>query len=103
VFTIANAMGPRFEDVVSLQPDVASWPIPSLAMIRGTAIDAKQLTYYDAVLYLGPPPAITFSRLSATLCADVAYMEMRLKRMALVSGLQRLIDRLKQHCSTAAK
>lgn len=99
VFTIANAMGSRFEDLTALHGEVTSWPVPSLAIVRGTLLNAKQLTYYDAVLYLGPPSAITLSRLSPAVCADTVYMDMRLKRMALLSGLQRLSDQLKKHCS----
>jgi len=38
---------------------------------------------FDAVLYLGPVSAITLAPLSPTRCADVAFMEMRLARMAL--------------------
>jgi len=34
--------------------------------VRGTSLDAKQLTYRDAVLYLGPPSAMTSSRLPAS-------------------------------------
>ena len=100
VFTIANAMRSRFEDLTALHGDVSSWPVPSIALIRGTALNAKQLTHYDAVLYLGPPSAITFSRLSPSLCADPAYMDMRMKRVALTSGLQRLSEELKEHCTS---
>jgi hypothetical protein len=103
VFTIGNAQGTRFEDVAGLQPNITLWPIPSLASIRGTVIDAKQLVFYDAVLYLGSPSAITLSGLSPALCADAEYMQMRLKRMALVKGLQRMSDQLKQHCDTMSK
>ena len=35
----------------------------------------------DAILYLGPPAAITHSRLSRELCADPNYLKMRLERL----------------------
>lgn len=38
----------------------------------------------DAIVYLGPPSAMTRSRLSAGICADSAYVTARLGRMALV-------------------
>ena len=103
VFTIANAMGTRFEDLNDLQTDTSSWRVPSMALVRGSAIDAKQLKYYDAVLYLGPPSAITFSQLSPALCADAEYMDMRLKRMAPLAGLRRLSDELKEYCARLAE
>lgn len=40
VFTIFTA------DVASLQPDAASWPTPSLAIIRGTVLGAADFTAY---------------------------------------------------------
>lgn len=57
---------------------------------------------FDAVLYLGPPSAMTESQWSPALCADAAYMEMRLKRIA-VSGIpQAEADRLKTYCASLA-
>lgn len=35
----------------------------------------------DAILYLGPPSAITHSRLSRELCADPSYLKMRVERL----------------------
>jgi hypothetical protein len=40
VFTIFTA------DVASLQPDAASWPVPSLAIVRGTVLGAADFTSY---------------------------------------------------------
>jgi hypothetical protein len=57
---------------------------------------------FDAVLYLGPASAMTESRWSPALCSDAAYMEMRLKRIA-VSGIpQAEADRLKTYCASLA-
>jgi hypothetical protein len=81
-----------------LQPDIASWPIPSLTLVRGTRLGRLDFKYFagmatdpptkmenqfDAVLYLGPVSSITQSLLSPSLCADAAYTKMRLARMAL--------------------
>lgn len=56
----------------------------------------------DAVLYLGPPSAMTDAPLPRAVCADPAYVEMRLKRIALAGIPQFEADRLKKHCATAA-
>jgi hypothetical protein len=98
VFTIATAMSTMFEDLTALQPDVSAWPIPSLATVRGTALDGKQLTYRDAVLYLGPPSAITFSRLPAALCSDPRYVEMRLQRLP-VDARSQMREQLMRECA----
>jgi hypothetical protein len=54
---------------------------------------------FDALLYLGPPSSMTRSLLSPALCADSAYMQMRLARMALV---KQPADALKQYCASVA-
>ncbi|HEY7474347.1 MAG TPA: hypothetical protein VH679_05010, partial [Vicinamibacterales bacterium] len=128
IFTIWTS-----RELADLQADVASWRVPSLAIIRGTAlgaIDAAKFfgwggrsafrdgkivpvpkeewrtlpaeEQFDAILYLGPPSAMTQSQWSPALCADAAYMEMRLKRIA-VSGIpQAEADRLKKYCASVA-
>jgi hypothetical protein len=98
VFTITAAMSTTFEAVSALQPDVTSWPAPTLALIRGTALDVRQLKYYDAVLYLGPPSSITYSRLSRERCADPAYVTMRLDRLARV-GFASHMQRFAKECA----
>ncbi len=50
---------------------------------------------FDAIVYLGPPSAMTRSRLSPATCADSAYITTRLGRMALV-GVP--TDALKKLC-----
>jgi hypothetical protein len=50
-----------------LRPDVAAAP-PMQEVV-------------DAMLYLGPPSAITHSRLTPELCADPVYLKMRLERL----------------------
>jgi hypothetical protein len=81
-----------------MQKDIASWPIPSLTIVRGTRLGTLNFKYFagmetdpptrmeeqfDAVLYLGPVPSITFSEPSPALCADAEYTRMRLERLAL--------------------
>jgi hypothetical protein len=55
---------------------------------------------FDAVIYLGPPSAMTESRWSPALCSDTAYMEMRLRRIAVSGVPPAEADRLKQYCAT---
>ena len=120
-------------ELSAIQPDVASWRVPSLAPIRGTALGAADAARYfgwgnrfafrdgkpvpipndqwrslpaeqqfDALLYLGPASAMTESRWSPALCSDAAYMEMRLKRIAVAGIPQAEADRLKTYCSSLA-
>jgi erythromycin esterase-like protein len=88
-------------DLKTKHPEVGEWKIPSLSLLRGT--DLGPADQFDAVLYLGPPSGITFSRISAALCADGPYMKMRLRRMALVppppGAPMPPIERLKEHCA----
>lgn len=83
-----------------MQRDIASWPTPSLTLLRGTRLGQLNFKYfsgletdpptkmeeqYDAVLYLGPVSSITRSELTAALCTDAGYTKMRLARMALAT------------------
>jgi hypothetical protein len=114
VFTISTNTD---ADLTTLQADVATWRVPSLAILRGTVFGVKPLAFYfgpapfdgpmedrfDAILYIGPPSTIRMTPLvSPALCADSAYMEMRMRRMALMPGAigRSGIDRLKQYCAT---
>ena len=112
-----------------LQPDVASWPAPSLAYVRDTLLGAADFTFYyrfdvprsrlqngkivpipedewgslamedqfDALLYLGPPSAMTESERSPGLCTDSEYMATRRERLTLV-GMHPLLEELEQWC-----
>ncbi len=106
-------------DLRVVQPDVASWPVPSLAMTKGTRLGAVSAGFYrfgresggpmedqfDAILYLGS--TITLSKLSRSLCADSEYMAMRIKRMSISitpdfpdpPGVVNPIEALKQYCA----
>jgi hypothetical protein len=82
---------PRFASLGKDGPDFSK-PLP-----RSEWRALRMEDQFDAVLYLGPPSDITMSRLPAALCNDRAYMEMRLQRLTF-AGLQRQIDRLREHC-----
>jgi hypothetical protein len=58
---------------------------------------------FDAVLYLGPPSAMTRTRWSPALCADAAYIKMRLERIALSGIPQAEADALKNYCASVAE
>lgn len=102
-------------DLRALQADVASWPIPSLVSLRGTALGSaiwdprpnrrtvRAEDQVDAIVYLGQPSSMTVSKLAPVLCSDRAYMEMRLSRLALVPpppGATFIpADQLKDYCA----
>ncbi len=120
--------------LADLQPDAASWRIPSLARVRGTVLGAADFSSYysgqmtratfkdgarvavpkedwrslraeeqlDAILYVGPPSAMTNSRLPPALCTEPGYVEMRLARIALAGGPKVEADRLKEYCASVA-
>jgi hypothetical protein len=121
VFAIAT---PPEVDLTSLQADVASWPTPSIAILRGTILGSAAFpTYFpdglgdatvrfnslrmedqdDALLYLGPSRTITFARLPVARCEDARYMEMRLRRIALMPNSERIVERLKRYCASLAR
>jgi hypothetical protein len=116
VFTVGTPLStPKSADLKTLQADVASWRIPSLAMVRGTVIGATTLDFFygpwprsvtledqiDALLYLGPPSAITMAPPLPPRCADPAFTE-RLRRMSLTPIFQGQVDRLKRACAAQA-
>jgi hypothetical protein len=102
-------------ELASVQRDVQSWPVPSLAVIRGTTLGRTGLAAYlgpnaggvppqwlapmedqfDAVLYLGPLSTMTLARPQPWRCAEPALAE-RVRR----ANLQRpgLGDRIKAQC-----
>jgi hypothetical protein len=112
------AISSSFYDLSRIQADVGSWPVPSVARIRGTVIGARPYAQFypmppgegwnvvrledqfDAVLYLGNGRPIT-APLPPALCADDTYITMRLNRMALddvrVSGPG--MDWLTKYCA----
>jgi hypothetical protein len=80
--------------VLHTSPD--SWPVPSIALTRGSTLENQ----VDAILYLGPVSGKRESHLSAALCSDAAYREMRTRRMAL-AGNPRAAEQLATECAMA--
>jgi hypothetical protein len=120
----------RESDLAKLLPDVASWRVPALAVVRGAVDFAKYSVppmprvwvrdgafvplapdqwrflpmeeQFDAVLYLGPSAATTTATpYSPDMCADRAYLEERLRRLRL-GGPPGSADRLRQYCADGA-
>jgi hypothetical protein len=105
------------KDLKALQSSIASWPVPSLAVLRGTTLGAAPFfaptqrhvlleDQFDAVLYLGPPSSMTTSQLAPALCADKEYLEMRLSRLSLIppppGAPTSPADSLKAYCARSA-
>ncbi len=106
-------------DLRALQPDVASWPIPSLALLRGTSLGStiwdprlqrrpvRMEEQFDAILYLGPPSSMTSARLAPALCSDRGYIEMRTARLGLIppppGAAVTPADQLKENCAHPGK
>jgi hypothetical protein len=131
VFTV---WGNTRADLAALQLTVASWPRPSLALMRGTVLGAADFQFFfsdissrlaikdgkllpiprdqwqalrmedqfDALLYLGPPSSMTTAQLPMAVCADAAYMKMRLERLEAY-GPKGEADRVRQRCAGASK
>lgn len=110
-------------DLAPLQPDIATWAAPKLALLRDTLLGAGPFTtifpvrgdslrtmriddQFDALLYLGPRSSLTNSPLAFARCVDTAYMEMRTSRMKLFPpppGAPDPVEQLKKYCEQAAK
>jgi len=99
-----------------IQRDVGSWPVASLAILRGTRLGSVNFFYYaglkstlrmedqyDALVYLGPVSSITMSELSPSLCRDTSYMQMRLARMALIAPAAPDAAMLERFCAAQAQ
>ncbi len=83
-------------DLVAMQADVATWPIPSLTLLVGTTLGETVMDpspgrkpvkideQFDAMLYLGPPAAMTIAQLAPARCADADYVRMRANRLGLL-------------------
>ncbi len=116
VWAISSGGGMNRFEVPIGQPDMATWPVPSLATLRGTVLGMKEYGFFyeippvrvdfwramklegqfDALLWLGPTR--TFAEIPAALCADERYMAMRLSRM-VIGNSQASADQFKQQCA----
>jgi Haem-binding uptake, Tiki superfamily, ChaN len=99
VFTIGIAVGRAYAALAAERPDIGSWAAPGLLGLSRTAESAVD-GHFDAVLHLGPPSALTSSRIAPARCADTAYVSMRQQRMAW-AGLpdERARELLARDCS----
>jgi hypothetical protein len=81
--------------LVTSQSGIAMWPIPSLALLKGTRLGQLRITppaqrlvhfedQFDAVVYLGQPADMTQSTIARARCDDPEYMQMRLARLSLL-------------------
>ena len=81
VLTAANAVGPRYVGLNSAVPGLSSWVVHGLVLVAGTRLESP-FGGFDSVIYLGPPEAMTTSKLPESLCADAGYLAMRQERLA---------------------
>ena len=134
IFSIATPISmPTATPLRTLQPDAAFWPVPSIALLRGTVLGLADATAYfapaammregkpaaavqpqrplprmedqfDALLYIGEPSSITMSPVPRERCTDTAYLEMRMRRLALVPPALSKIqtDQFKRECAVDA-
>ncbi len=109
-------------ELAEVQPNVAKWPTPDLALIRNTVLGASPYAFalpgegplledhFDAVLYVGPVSKVTIRRgqISPELCMDADYLSMRLARMAVADppgailppGVQSPSIQLREYCAS---
>ena len=95
-----DVLDPEGGELAQLQPEISTWRVPALALLKGTSLGATAYSFYqpafrgglrmedrfDAVLYVGPVSQVTVRRgeIAPSLCGDSAYMKLRLARMALI-------------------
>jgi hypothetical protein len=121
-------LGRAGQGAVDLQPDIASWPPMSLALVRGTVLGAADFDdgdndrfairgvddfvkipkaeykpmrmedQADAILWWGVAPPRSPVLLSKETCEDPAYLPMRLKRIALAGLPPGEADAVRKAC-----
>lgn len=94
VFSVTPLVNRTLESSTSIQPDIGSWPTPSVAAVQDTMLDTQELGYFDAVLYLGR--SLSTSRIPPALCGDPSYVRMRVQRLAMAG--RHAIDRFRAEC-----
>ncbi len=96
IFTICTNF---FANLEAVQKDLPAWPVPTLVPLQGTALGATPYgpnpnssvplqNQFDAMLYLGPVDSVAYIRAPRTLCMDRDYVQMRLKRLAVLGDPQ---------------
>jgi len=128
IVSILEASGARvfavtgtFADLTTFQPDVASWPAPSLALLNGTRLGVIPYEHlfgppppvdffkahpnvedhYDAVLSLGPPASMKTAPYAYPRCTETDYIERRVARMVATGMPPTVRERLAQECQAA--
>jgi hypothetical protein len=116
VFAIST---PTAANWARLQPDVASWQPPLIAVVAGNRLGGGTFADYyarsgpgnpwrtltmadqsDAVLFLGSANSIKKARVPEALCKDREYLQTRRRRMALSGSTdEEIAVRLKAYCS----
>jgi len=117
VFTVTST----FADLSTFQKDVAGWPTPWLASLKGTLLGVAPYEtffgppppvdffkanpniedHFDAVLVLGAASERRQAPLAYPRCAHPDYVRMRTVRMTL-AGIPPQGDRLSKECAAAA-
>jgi hypothetical protein len=117
VFTVTST----FADLAKFQSEVAAWPRPWLASLKGTLPGAAPYEtffgppppvdfftahpniedHYDAVLVLGTADSLRLEPIEYPHCAEPDYVKMRVARMTL-SGMPATVgDRLAKECAAS--
>jgi len=116
------AVTSTFADLSAFQKDVAGWPTPWLASLKGTSLGAAPYEtffgppppvdffkanpniedHFDAVLVLGTPASMRLAPLAYPRCAEPDYMRMRLVRMTLAGMPATVAERLREEYAKAA-
>jgi hypothetical protein len=117
----AFAVASTFADLNSVQPNIGSWPTPSMALLQGTSLGAVAYErlfgpqppiaflkthpniedHFDAVLTLGPPASVQLAPPSYPRCAEPEYIERRVGRMVATGMPPTVRERLMQDCAAA--
>jgi hypothetical protein len=82
------------------QPDMSSWPRPSLAVLRGTVMGAAEVPTFHPLRFEQRFDAVIIDALAPSVvpreyCNDPEYVKMRLFRLELRGQG----DQLRRHCS----
>jgi hypothetical protein len=118
VFTVTST----FADLSTFQTEVAGWPTPWLASLKGTVVGAAPYEtffgppppvdffkanphiedHFDAVLVLGTAATLRLAPLDYPRCAHPDYGRMRRVRMTFAGMPETAGDRLSRECAAAA-
>jgi hypothetical protein len=119
VYTVTST----FADLAKFQSEVAVWPRPWLASLKGTFLGSAPYEtffgppppvdffkahpniedHYDAVLGLGTAESLRLAPIEYPRCAEPAYVKMRVARMTL-SGMPATVgERLAKECAAAQR